>query len=67
MRHGKDRPEMSGWNWDFKGTPKPPTPPMPPSEPVSEDERMTILKMLADKKITSQQAEELLNALEGGS
>jgi hypothetical protein len=65
MRHSKGRPE-GGWNWDFKGTPKPPIPPMPPSEPVSEDERMAILKMLADKKITSQQAEELLNALEGG-
>ena len=53
------------WNWDFK-TPKPPTPPEPPTEPVSEDERMTILKMLAEKKITAQQAEELLSALEGG-
>jgi len=60
-RQGKGGP----WNWDFKGTPKPPMPPMTPSEPVSEDERMAILKMLADKKITSQQAEELLNALEG--
>ena len=66
MRHGKSGSEMGRWHWDFKGTPKPPTPPMPPSEPVSEDERMAILKMLADKKITSQQAEELLNALEGG-
>ena len=53
------------WNWDFKG-PKPPTPPEPPAEPVTEDERMTILKMLAEKKITAQQAEELLSALEGG-
>jgi len=57
---------MGRWNWDFKGTQKPPTSSTPPSEPVSEDERMAILKMLADKKITSQQAEELLNALEGG-
>lgn len=54
------------WNWDFKGAPKPPAPPEPPSEPVSEEERMTILKMLAEKKITAQQAEELLNALDGG-
>ena len=65
-RHGKSGLVVGRWNWDFKGTPKPPTPPTPPSEPVSEDERMTILKMLAEKKITSQQAEELLNALEGG-
>ena len=54
------------WNWEFKGMPKPPTPPEPPSEPIAEEERMTILKMLAEKKITAQQAEELLNALEGG-
>jgi hypothetical protein len=66
VRHGKSGLVVGRWNWDFKGTPKPPTPPMPPSEPVSEDERMAILKMLAEKKITSQQAEELLNALEGG-
>ena len=37
-----------------------------PSEPVSDEERMTILKMLAEKKITAEQAEELLAALEGG-
>jgi hypothetical protein len=66
VRHGKSGLEVGRWNWDFKGTPKPPTPPTPPSEPVSEDERMAILKMLAEKKITAQQAEELLNALDGG-
>jgi hypothetical protein len=65
-RHGKSGLAVGRWNWDFKGTPKPPTPPTSPSEPVSEDERMAILKMLAEKKITAQQAEELLNALEGG-
>ena len=37
-----------------------------PSEPVAEEERMAILKMLAEKKITAEQAEQLLNALEGG-
>jgi SHOCT-like protein len=53
------------WNWDFgpKGVPTPPT---SPSEPVAEEERMAILKMLSDKKITAEQAEQLLNALEGG-
>ena len=53
------------WNMDFspKGVPSPPP---PPSEPVSEDERMAILKMLAEKKITADQAEMLLSALEGG-
>lgn len=65
-RHGKVGLEIGRWNWDLKGGPKPPMPPEPPVEPVSEDERMAILKMLAEKKITAQQAEELLSALEGG-
>ena len=56
----------SRWNSDFKGMPKPPTPPTPPSEPVAEEERMAILKMLAEKKISAEQAEQLLKALEGG-
>lgn len=56
--------KMGRWNWDL--TPKGvPTPPSPPSEPVREEERMAILKMLAEKKITAEQAEQLLNALEG--
>jgi len=66
VRRGRGGLEIGRWNWDFKGGPKPPTPPEPPSEPVAEEERMTILKMLAEKKITAQQAEELLSALEGG-
>lgn len=65
-RRGRIGFDMGRWNMDFKGGPKPPTPPEPPAEPVTEDERMAILKMLADKKINAQQAEELLNALEGG-
>jgi len=64
--HPKRGLAVGRWNWDLKGGPKPPTPPEPPAEPVSEDERMSILKMLAEKKITAQQAEELLSALEGG-
>lgn len=66
LRRGKGGLVAGRWNWDFKGAPKPPLPPDPPSEPVSEEERMAILKMLAEKKITAQQAEELLNALDGG-
>ena len=49
------------WTWDSENMPK-----APKREPVSEEERMTILRMLAKKKITSEQAEELLTALEGG-
>jgi hypothetical protein len=41
-------------------------PSVPPVEPVSDAERMAILKMLQDKKITSEDAEKLLSALEGG-
>ncbi len=36
-------------------------------DPVSEEERMTILRMLQDKKITAEEAEKLLAALEGGA
>ncbi len=72
-RRGKNGLIVGRWNWDFKGgpktpmTPRTPMPPAPPAEPVSEEERMAILKMLADKKITAQQAEELLSALDGGT
>ena len=65
-RRGRVGLEIGRWNWDLKGTPKPPTPPVPPTDPVSDDERMAILKMLAEKKITAEQAEQLLVALEGG-
>jgi hypothetical protein len=46
-----------------------------PSQPIrydpkpvaTEEERMVILRMLAEKKITVAQAEQLLAALEGGA
>lgn len=43
----------------------PPQPPRPPAEPISDAERMAILKMVQDKKITADQAARLLAALEG--
>jgi hypothetical protein len=51
------------WNWDLssKGVP------MPPKPQASEEERMAILKMLQEKKITAEDAEKLLSALEGDS
>ncbi|NUQ86201.1 MAG: hypothetical protein HUU11_15960 [Anaerolineales bacterium] len=64
-RHPKSGFVVGRWNWDPQGAPKPPTPPAS-SEPVSEEERLAILKMLAEKKITAEQAEQLLSALEGG-
>jgi hypothetical protein len=49
------------WNWDVfpKGGPTPPKP------QASEEERMAILKMLQEKKITADEADKLLSALEG--
>jgi len=64
-RKWKANASVGRWNWDI-GPTGVITPPTPPSEPVSEDERMAILKMLQEKKITAAQAEELLKALEGG-
>jgi hypothetical protein len=64
-RRWKGNANVGRWNWDvnLQGGP---TPSSSPSEPVAEEERLAILKMLADKKITAEQAEQLLNALEGG-
>jgi hypothetical protein len=35
------------------------------SDPVSDEERLMILNMVADKKISLEEAEALLSALEG--
>jgi hypothetical protein len=52
-------------SWGFSW----PTPPAAPGEvqeePVSEDERMVILKMLEENKISLEEAEKLLQALDG--
>jgi hypothetical protein len=56
-----------GQSWDFGPRGVTPSSGVPKPEPVSDEERMAILKMLQDKKITSEQAEQLLKALEGGS
>jgi hypothetical protein len=66
-RRWKGNVKVGRWNWDFgPGHGNPPTPPVPHgSEPVAEEERMAVLKMLAEKKITAEQAEQLLSALEG--
>jgi hypothetical protein len=64
-RRWRGNVKVGRWNWET-GPRGVPTPPTPPSEPVAEEERMAVLKMLAEKKITAEQAEQLLNALEGG-
>jgi hypothetical protein len=43
-----------------------PSNPVPPTEAVTDEERMTILRMLQEKKISAEDAEKLLSALEGG-
>jgi hypothetical protein len=54
--------EHHGWNFNWAS---PPAPPAPPAEPVRDEERLAILHMLQEKKISLDQAEQLLNALEG--
>lgn len=57
-----------GWSFVWPGAPQPPAPPSPPgekSDPVSDEERLLILRMLEQKKITLEEAENLLAALEG--
>jgi hypothetical protein len=65
-RHG-DFGNWAGRRMNFEGgwRVERPTPPPPPGEPVSDEERMTILRMLEQKKITVEQAEQLLAALAG--
>lgn len=46
-------------------SPHPFAPPRPPSDPVTENERLTVLRMLSEKKISLAQAQRLLDALEG--
>jgi hypothetical protein len=52
------------WNINI---PTPTAPGAPAGDPVSEDERLMILRMLEEKKISTEEAEQLLSALEGNS
>jgi len=64
-RKWRGKVNVGRWDWNI-GPNGVITPPSPPSEPVAEEERMAILKMLQEKKISAAQADELLKALEGG-
>ena len=60
-----------GWGFTI-GAPMPPRPAAPPrppapSEPISDQERLTILRLLEQGKISAGDAEKLLAALEGKS
>jgi hypothetical protein len=59
----KRRAERAAGSWSFSFG-RPPTPPTPPSEPVSDQERLMILKMVEEGKISVDQAAQLLSALE---
>lgn len=50
-------------SWNFEWSAPPPTPPKP-NAAVADEERLVILRMLEQKKITLEQAESLLAALE---
>lgn len=60
----KRRAERAAGSWGFSMG-RPPLPPTPPSEPVSDQERLLILKMVEEGKVTVDQAAQLLSALEG--
>lgn len=52
------------WSFQTPVTPTPPTPPKAPKAPqVSDEERMAILRMVEEGKISVEQAEQLLSAL----
>lgn len=60
-KHAGRRGARFSWSSDSSQMPK-----TSKSDPVTDEERMTILRMLAEKKITSEEAEKLFSALEGG-
>ncbi len=53
------------WSFSFGRPPFPPAPPPASSQPVSDEERLMILKMVEEGKISVDQAAQLLAALEG--
>jgi DUF4097 and DUF4098 domain-containing protein YvlB len=61
MRRQQERRFSFNWSGGRGGKPS-----VSPTEAVTDEERMTILRMLQEKKINSEQAETLLSALEGG-
>lgn len=63
-RYRREERRSAGRSWSFDSSS---TPPQPPPDPVSEEERLMILRMLAEKKISMDEAEKLLSALEGES
>ncbi|HEY3342105.1 MAG TPA: hypothetical protein VGK81_08810, partial [Anaerolineae bacterium] len=68
VRRAERRAQFMGRRFTPEATWRPDrpfTPPEPPSDPVSDEERLTILRMVEQKKLTVEQAEKLLAALSG--
>ncbi len=59
----RQRSQSSGESWSYSGSA--PTAAKPPKAPASDEERLMILRMLEQKKISLEEAEELLAAIEG--
>lgn len=67
-RAAERRSRSGGFAWNFEWRPPfPGEPPQPPRPQVSDEERLMILRMLQEKKISVEEAEQLLAALEGRS
>jgi hypothetical protein len=62
----KQRAERAAKSWGTFFTPgRPSAPPTPPAEPVTDQERLAVLKMVEEGKITADDAAKLLAAMEG--
>jgi hypothetical protein len=59
-RRGHFNLDVGRWKWDLT-----PGGPVQMGTPISDDERLSVLKMLQEKKISIEEAEKLLAALEG--
>jgi hypothetical protein len=67
-RAAERRSRSGGFAWNFEWRPPVPGEPQHPETPqVSDEERLMILRMLQEKKISVEEAEQLLAALEGRS
>lgn len=65
-RAAERRSRSGGFAWNFEWRPSVPgEPPRPEPPQVSDEERLMILRMLQEKKISVEEAEHLLAALEG--
>jgi hypothetical protein len=62
----KRRAERAAETWGTFFSPgRPPSPPAPPDEPVSDQERLMVLKMVEEGKLSVEEASKLLAAMEG--